>query len=475
MSPATTIRSEIINHLERFGHSFSSFGQASGINKGVISAILNNNPPKPISVRQIDLITKALGYDEGALYDLFVEECFANEKPNGRRIGSFLIRCSELGKEDTIAQVLSRLMENLTYLTLVFSLAENLYTSGKMKESIIYYKCVAEHERYQHSERLAISQYRIFRASIGFDTEHNMEATLQFIPYRKRLPENYQLDALFQIINAYYVMNKWDKTEHYADELILLSNIVIKNEKRKMLGKRPYEQLVTDRPLVTYYGYGYLVKGVVLEHEGRYEESMTYVSTYADLSWFEGLDENGHLSVERYRTWAIGNMYTLEILMGNVSVFPEYIQLLQDNPNEILLGLLTIMKSANIHGLSVDNILEKFKDVIQEYQNDDLLLKLSNGYMLSLNRFKCANLCYQIAIYQFGNKRYREAIRNIFQSITIYAIINKKGGVIDSISLFEKYRSYASQEELKEYDNLIKRGNNHENSNGFVNFSYQFK
>jgi len=457
MSPATTIRAEIINHLERFGHSFSSFGQASGINKGVISAILNNNPPKPISVRQIDLITKALGYDEGALYDLFVEECFANEKPNGRRIGSFLIRCSELGKEDTIAQVLSRLMENLTYLTLVFSLAENLYSSGKTKESIIYYKCVAEHERYQHSERLALSQYRIFRASIGFDAELNMETTLQFIPYRKRLPENYQLDALLQIINIYYAMNKWDKMEQYAEELIELSNIVMQNEKRRMVGKRPFEQLVIDKPLVSYYGYGYLIKGAALENQGRYEEAMTYVSVYADLSWFDGLDEKGYLSVERYRTWAIGNTYTLKILMGNMNIFPEYMQLLQDNPNEILPGLLTIMESANTHGISVDNILEIFKDAIQEYQSD-LLLKLCNGYTLALNRLSSANLSYQIAIYQFRNKRYREGIRNNFISLTINSDINKEGGIIDSISLFEKYRSYASQEELEEYDLIIKRG-----------------
>ena len=202
---------------------------------------------------------------------------------------------------------------------------------------------------------------------------------------------------------------------------------------------------------------------------------MTYVSVYADLSWFEGLDEKGYLEVERYRTWAIGNTYTLEILMGNVSVFPEYMQLLQDNPNEILTGLLTIMESANTNELSVDNILEKFKEVIMEYQSDDQLLKLSNGYMISLNRLKCANLCYQIAIYQFSNKRYAEGIRNVFLSITIYAIINKKGGIIDSMSLFEKYRIYASEEELEEYNNIIKRGSNNENSGGHVNFSYQFK
>ncbi|OAB42799.1 hypothetical protein [Paenibacillus glacialis] len=474
MSPATTIRAEIINHLERFGHSFSSFGQATGINKGVISAILNKNPPKPISVRQIDLITKALGFEEGALYDLFVEECFANEKPNGRRIGSFLIRCSELGKEDTIAQVLNRLMENLTYLTLVFSLAEKLYTSGQTKESIIYYKCVAEHERYQHSERLAISQYRIFRASIGLDAERNMEVALQFALYCKRLPESYQLDALSQISNIYYAMNKWDKVEQYTDELIVLSNIVLQSEKRRTIGKRPIEHLITEKPLVYYYGYGYLLKGVVLEHQGRYEEGMAAVSLYADLSWIDGLDQQGRVWMEKFQMWAVANTYTLQILMGNVSILPEYTQLLQDNPKEVLPGLSTIIKSANQHGFLVDDILEKFKDAIQGYQRD-LLSKLCNGYEDVFNRLRYANLCYQIAIYQFDNKKYREGMKFIFQSLTIYANINKKKEIIDSMSLFEKYRSCALQEELEEYDIIIKRGCNNEISEisgGYINSCY---
>ncbi|WP_438348698.1 DNA-binding protein [Paenibacillus sp. FA6] len=469
MSPATTIRAEITNYLECNGHTFSSFGQTSGINKGVISAILNNNSPKPISVRQIDLITKGLGYAEGALYDLYVEECFFNEKPNGRRISAFLIRCAELGKEDCIAEVLSRLMENLIYVALIFSIAEKLYMSEMMKESIIFYQCVAEHEKYQHSERLAISQYRIFRASLGLDSEHNMEATLQFVSYRKRLPENYHLDALNQLMNIYYTMDKYEKVEQYADELIILSNIVLENEKNRMLGKRAFEPLATEKPLFVYYAYGYLMKGAALEHQGHYKEAMKYVAVYADLSWIEGLDQEGLFIVEQYRLWAIANTYTLEILMGNVNILPEYTQLLQDNPKEILAGLLTIMESANRHSFSVDDILEQFNDAIQEYQKDPFS-NLSNGYTDGINRVSCANLCYQIALYQFSNKRYSEGMRNTLQSLTINAKINKKGEIIDSMSLFERYRSFASKEELGEYDQIIKGGYNHEENSSFVNF-----
>jgi hypothetical protein len=144
---------------------------------------------------------------------------------------------------------------------------------------------------------------------------------------------------------------------------------------------------------------------------------------------------------------------------------------LQDNPQEILPGLLTIMESANQHGFSVDDILEQFNDAIQEYEKEPFSY-LSNGYSDVSNKVKYANFCYQIAIYQFSNKRYREAIKNTLQSLTINDNINKKGEVIDSMSLFDIYRNFATEEELKEYDRFIKGGCNHESSDSFVNSSY---
>ncbi|MHA0856890.1 DNA-binding protein [Paenibacillus sp. CMAA1364] len=473
MSHSTTIRTELLNYIACNGHTFSSFGQVSGINKGVISAILNNNPPKPISVRQFDLITKALGYEEGALYDLFLEECFVNGKPNGRRVSAFLIRCAELGKEDYITEVLSKLMENITYVTLIFSIAERLYMSEKKQESIIFYKCVAENEKYQHSERLALSQYRIFRASLGLDLEINMEATLQFVPYRKRLAENYQLDALYQLMNIYYNIDNYKKVQQYADEMIILSNIVLQNEKNRSLKKRDYNSLLTEKPLLIYYAYGLLMKGAALEHQGRYQEALEYVRLYADLSYIEGLDEAELQVVEQYRLWSIANTFTLEIRMGNVKMVAEYSQLLRDNPKEILPGLLTIVQSANQHSYTIEDTLEDFKDAINEFEKRPFPI-LTNGYSHVFNRVSYANLCYQLGIYYFNNENYREGMRNTLQSITFYASMSKNGEIVDSMTLFETFRSFATTEEISEYEKIIKGGYNHEKSGDFVSTDYWF-
>lgn len=41
------------------------FADASKVNPGTLSGILNRNPPRPISVNQLDLITEAMGLEEG--------------------------------------------------------------------------------------------------------------------------------------------------------------------------------------------------------------------------------------------------------------------------------------------------------------------------------------------------------------------------------------------------------------------------
>jgi hypothetical protein len=123
----------------------------------------------------MDLITKALGYPEGWLYELYIDECFYEGKGHWKRIKPFLLRCVELGREDCIQKVLSRLTEDLSYVPTIFELAEELHEAGKKKEFIPFYECVIENERYRYSERLAISQYKRFKACTMSDLEKSLE------------------------------------------------------------------------------------------------------------------------------------------------------------------------------------------------------------------------------------------------------------------------------------------------------------
>ncbi|MEK5506581.1 DNA-binding protein [Paenibacillus sp. FSL P4-0113] len=449
MENATTIRSEIEKELKLGGYTFNSFGQATGLNRGIFSAMLNGNPPKPISVRQMDLITKAFNYPEGWLYDLYVDECFYDGRPHWKRVKPFLIRCVEVGNLRCVEKVLSRLMEDLNHIPTIFALAEELYEEGKLQEAIPFYECVIENEKYQHSERLAISHYRIFSISVSESMERNLEAALRFVPFRNRVPLEYHLDGLLKLLNLYHNLHQWKEAERYADELRALTTIVCKSRETN---KKSFT-LKTERHLVVYYGQGYLMKGIALEKQERYEEAMKYISGYADLSWFEDLGGIGQKEVQKFTLWANANQLSLKILMGDTSSLPMYIQFLKNNPPEILLGLLTIVESANKHGFLIEHILQQFSHELASFNNE--LSMEASYYKQSFSYDTYADLCYQLAIYMFNNHSHEKGIYYVLKSLKKCLEISSKEKFMICTALFERFRNKATKDQKSEYEGIM--------------------
>ncbi len=446
----TTIRLEIEKGIRQRGHSLSSFGKLAGINRGIISGILNGNPPKSISIRQLDLMAEALGHEEGWMYEYYVDECFINEKADWRRIKAFLLRCTEIGRYDCIQAVLDRLMEDLSNTISVFGLAEELYEEGKVKESIPFYECVIENEKHQHSERLAIAHYRVFRASVSENTEESFRAVIRFEPYKNRLPENFMLDALLQLANVYYLIHEWKMMERCADELrSLLSTVYKISEDAK--NSDIIWPTSTDRHPVVYYGQSYLIKSVALENLGKYEEAKTYILGYADLSWFPNLDEVGLNAVNNFKIAAIANMHNMDLLMGNTTKLNEYVNFLENHPNEIFASMITIIESANKYGLDIDHILNKFSF------DPDSPINFDHGYYnKSTHMIHTCMIQYRLALYHFFKERYAVSIVFILRSIELSIKIENKNRILDCVSLFEQLKEYANASQLDAYHQLIK-------------------
>ncbi|WP_046212754.1 helix-turn-helix transcriptional regulator [Paenibacillus wulumuqiensis] len=458
----TTIRLEIEKGIRQKGHSLSSFGKLAGINRGIISGILNGNPPKSISIRQLDLMAEALGHPEGWMYEYYVDECFINEKADWRRIKAFLLRCTEIGRYDCIQAVLDRLMEDLSNTVSVFGLAEELYEEGKVKESLPFYECVIENEKHQHSERLAIAHYRVFRASIGENTEETFRAAVRFEPFRDRLPEHFMLDGLFYLANIYYLLQNWDTVERYADELSNLVTMVYTIESKKIDNDTCYLPIKTERPLVFYYGQSSLIKGVALEHKGHYEEAKKYILQYMDLSWFKGLDEDGEKEVHKLTYFATANMYLMDVMMGNTNVLPQYIEFLENHPEEILPAISNVLKAANEYEFDVDEILSKFSNVIK----NNVVHSKSQSKISLISRY--INLHYQLAIYNLRKQSNNEGISNLIESLKLSIKIYNKNKILDIIALMQQIKSMATSEQLAEYENLLKGVGSDEKINNFV-------
>ncbi|ASR45657.1 DNA-binding protein [Paenibacillus kribbensis] len=454
MEHTPTIRSKIETELKQRGYSFSSFSKISGINRGTFSTMLNSNPPKPISVRQMDLITKALGYPEGWLYELYIDECFYEGKGHWKRIKPFLLRCVELGRKDCIQKVLTRLTEDLSYVLTVFELAEELHKGGKVKESVPFYECVVENERYYHAERLAISQYRLFCYSLGDDLEKNRESATVFAQFRKNLPENHQLDALLKLANTYLKLQKFETVIFYAEELKILATNIYKQYTCKKVNNYKIKDLDTERHLIVYLGQAYLLQGSALERQGLYEQALETIPYYSNLTGLVAFDKLGTMEALKFQLWAKANLLHIQILMGDQVSIPSYVELIRNNPSEILHGLLTIVKSANAYNYSIDDILILFSEQIDEFRE---LSGNISYYPLDFNMLNYSRFFLELSRYYFNKGSYTEAIDSMLISLKASSQLNDKTYYIKSITLlFEKYKDHSTEEQRIEYEKVIK-------------------
>ncbi|MFF0828809.1 helix-turn-helix domain-containing protein [Brevibacillus sp. NPDC003359] len=440
-----SLRSEIERHQKQNGYTLRKLSDLSGINHGHLSDILRSK--RSITIGQLDSLGKAFGKSSGWLYELYTEECFPKERVSRPRVIPYLIQCAEIGLYDCIQKVVSKLLDDRRNLDILFSVAEQIFESGKRKESIFFYKLVIENEKDSHSDRFAISQYRLFRASQGANTEENWEALIRFERYRNRLPENHQLDGLLQLSNVCFVMQRWSQMESYADELRSLAIKVYNNELRTLKSGKTCEPVKTERSLVVYYGQGFLLKGVALQMQGLYREAREYIKGYADLAWFELLDEVGLKEVEKFRIWAKANLYTSSLLMGETGILPDYLEFLSKNPTEVPAGLLTISEAASKYDIDIDDILTQFSVEIDRLSECKDSVNIGRHY----------NIRYYKVEYELKKGRINNALEDILYCLDLADQMNNQQAFKQSAALFWAHRQHASEHHERIYQEIVGR------------------
>ncbi|WP_046212755.1 hypothetical protein [Paenibacillus wulumuqiensis] len=446
MDNLITLRTELEQEIARQGYSLSSFSNASGINRGILSATLNGNPPKPMSINQLDRMGAALGKPEGWLYEQFIEESFTEGKANWRRIRPLLLRCMELHRNDLIERTLYLLMEDPNHIGHVFELAEEQVQAGFAVETVPLYTCVVENERNYQSERLAISQYRIFRASIGHNIEDNLKAALIFEPFRNRLPDYLKMDALLKLAIINYTIRNWDSVIRLSQELYQLSSRVHQEKLQAKSKKKEFRMPPTERPLVVYYGQSQLMQFVANEYLEDYETARIHLEQFSDLHWFEDDHPENTMYTERFKFFGMFNELNLEILTGDGSKLKEYFELLKKYPQETLPSLLIIIKAANHHGYDIDHFLTYFDDII--YPADILDYLRSNQkdrrpyYDISVDITRYVNIYYQLAIYHCNRKTYDKKLEKILYALESSVEKYNRGRIMDCLNLFKKLREF---------------------------------
>ncbi|MBG9800214.1 DNA-binding protein [Brevibacillus laterosporus] len=444
------IHEEVKDHLKSYNYTITKLSEITKINVGYLSSFLKGCPRWALTVDQLNAIGRAFEKPIGWLYDSYADEYFKREIISKKQVRAFLVTCAEIGRYDHIQIVLPRLLENPKYINVLFEVAEQLFYKGRQNESIYFYRLVIDNEKNKYKERFTMSHYRLFRILEKANTETLWKSVVSFEPFRKGLSKHLQLEALLQLGNNYRTLQRWEEVRKYADELIELANLVFKEELflKKRCDSEGVDIVNQERHLVVYYGQGYLLKAESLEKQGLYEQAKEFLSDYTNLSQFELLGESGILEIDKFKKLTLINMCRLDILMGNTNFLDNFVELLEDHPDEILPSLLTITESANSHGFLIDTILKRFSVETDSFQN----------YHDSISVERHLQFRYQLAVYYFKNKRPNSGVKEILRGINLATVLNSSKELIRYVALFEAYRYLASSQQEREYKKILEDG-----------------
>ncbi|WP_431089273.1 helix-turn-helix domain-containing protein [Paenibacillus sp. 8b26] len=457
MKHTPTILAEFEEYLKQNDLTLAQFAEYSGVHQRTLSNWITQH--RPVSVQQLDRITLAMGLPEGYFYELYIENYIIDLPPNWRRIEPLLYRCAELDKLNAIQRIVGQIMDKLLYAPKLFDVAETLFAQGRHAATQILYESVAEVEKYQHSERLAICQYRLFTIQIGDDQNRNLKASTLFEPFVERMDEIDQLDALKDLANVYRSLRQWDKLDATARKM--RDKAEIQYSMRHKQKKREHNESVKklSRPMFVYITYSDLLCASVCEAQGDYEQALKYTYAYADLDWVIETDEDTQHWVNLFKDWAEGNIYTYKLLSGDISVLKDYAKYIAASPDttekEMVTKLLNVMMAANQYNIDVDDILRRFKTKIDFFaqQNPSADMYTHQVVPEQSTRFK-----YELAKYYLNRGRYSIGFKCLLDVLSKSLAINKEAFFIRCIRLFEQFKEFADVKAYVKYENLVSQG-----------------
>ncbi|MGG6313274.1 helix-turn-helix domain-containing protein [Paenibacillus macerans] len=449
MNEPTTILAEINEYMKRRELTLTQLAKEAEINPGTLSSILKGN--RILTVEQLDRITELMGGPKGHYYEAYLQEHLQEINPDWRRVYPLLNSCAELNKLDCFRKGIDLLLDNLFYAPLLFDLAEELFRKGKYEAAEILYENVALSERRQHSERLALCQYRLFTIRLGSNQFQNVVLAYQFEPFVERLNEIDQLDALKDLANIHRALHNWDKVEELTG--MLRSKGEIQYHLAHRSNNKKNDSPSPGRPLFFYCAYADLLHASASEAKKDYLVALQYTYNYANLDWVIETDDDTQQWVQLFKGWAQANTYAYTILSGDAGILPKYIEYINANQDEILPALFNIIEAANRYDFDVDDILQRFDTHISDYIEQQHTIGFYTNQLIA-NAF--TEILHEIACYYFGRYQFALGFKYALHCLDFSFNLNKSGCILKSkAGLFEHHRDKASSEMKSAFQNLM--------------------
>ncbi|WP_339311881.1 helix-turn-helix transcriptional regulator [Paenibacillus sp. FSL M7-0896] len=421
MEHTVKIRDEIAAYLTKHKLSINQFAIASGIHSGTLSRVMKGQ--QALAMNHLTRVTSGMGLPEDYFYSQYVDECLYDSTPTWRRLRPFLLQCAALSRLDCIERVAQNLLDNLLYAPLLFEVAEELFEQKNWQAAALIYENVGASEKYQHSERLALCQYRLFLINLGDDPQKNLIAATILENYVDKLDEVNQLDALKELANLYSGLQAWDKVSQSVEELLRVATV--QYELHGQVHRKHSSNQFYKKPLYTYILYAQLMRSCVYEELGDYKTALDMVPQYMDHSWIREDDEEARRIKAQYTEWGTANTYLYRLMDGQIEVLEEYIEYISTRENEIFMALFKIVQLANQYKWDVDHVIQRFADYIP-YRKVYSIFGEHNKFIHEKNY---TQFCSELATYYLSRKRYK-GDDVIMQSVDLSAKLDSEQQVI---------------------------------------------
>ncbi|WP_179030964.1 helix-turn-helix domain-containing protein [Paenibacillus kribbensis] len=436
MEITPTIRAEIERYLKQKGLSMTQFGRITDLNVGTVSGFITGN--RSLSVNQLDRITMGMNLPPDYFYERFVEECVEESPLNWRRVKPFVYRCVELGRLDCLQRAVSMFLDSPIYTHSLFELAEDLFHKGYRDTAAYLYENVAVSERKQHSERLALCQYRLFSIRIGEDQAQNLQTAAKFEPFVDRLDEVIQLDALKDLANVYRSLSLWDKVYKFSCQMYKLGRIqynLVHNSKKETGLKNK----LRSGPLFAYIAYAELMCACACDAKGNHKQALEHIQGYADLSWVKENDDESLYWKNQFQQWAKINTYVNRLMSGDISVLPDYVEYISGEKH-IFAELLNIVEVANRYDIDIDHILQRFEPQIAAYRDSEHTSTLTEQQVILEGNVR---FWYKLAKYNLNRGRYSYGFKCLIDAFEKARTLKHALLIANCVGLFERFRAYA--------------------------------
>lgn len=251
------------------------------------------------------------------------------------------------------------------------------------------------------------------------------------------------LDNAVKMLKLTYSLELWDQLIDLSDKLYIRASYIYKNRSNMPI------RIIAERPLVYYYGYSLLMKGLAYKEVGNYDLSLECIDQYANLHWFKDLDEEGIKEVRYYQFISEPNRYEILLLTGDFSILNAYVNFLSHNRNELLPGMISILKAANCYRHNVNDVVDTI--------SKELLQSIAHPPQDIIHTAYYQSFLIQIIEYKMHQSEHIMAIDYILHLLFYSHQITNDALYKHAVLCFESIRIHATSSQLEQFKDHISK------------------